>query len=175
MIDSRVRRSFVRVAAVVAALSLASCGSCADQWAISMNSPEGLRILARQSFSTKTDCPPERVTVVPRPDVPRPPPPAPPPEVASDPERLAYWREQNAVELDAAASAQVFEFTGCGQHRVALCKWDTLWEGDRVYPVASCRPIEKPGASTATTTRQPSGGAPPASAPAATSTASASP
>jgi hypothetical protein len=124
---------FRLAAAALGAVGLAACAS--------------LQSAARESFAVQTNCPPERVVVTPRPDVPIPPPMAPPPDVAADPGRLAYWRKLNAVDLSAAANAQVFEFTGCSQHRVSACTWDSVTVGENTVAVAACQPIQVPGAT----------------------------
>jgi hypothetical protein len=95
----------MRCVAVVAVGVLASCASLSGG--------------ARDEFAKRTSCPPDRVTVVPSPDyqVPLPPEPSPPADVAGDPGRVAYWRQQQ----DAARSKQrnpgcdLFEVSGCGQ------------------------------------------------------------
>jgi hypothetical protein len=85
---------------------------------------------ARDTFAASHTCPPDRVSVTPRPNLnrgsfmsPRPAP-TPPPEVAGDPERLRFWQEQQQ-KAEAAGAADVlpcdvFELTGCG-HRQFLC------------------------------------------------------
>jgi hypothetical protein len=79
---------------------------------------------ARENFATSHTCPPDRVTVAPRPDMTRnslTPRPAPPPEVAADPGRLAYWREQLEKAESNLLPCEVFELTGCGQHQLVCC------------------------------------------------------
>jgi hypothetical protein len=94
---------------------------------------------ARENFAQSTTCPPEKVTVVSRPDLTRSaldPPLAecggltdclrpPPADVAADPDRLRYWRQQGEAQRRQADSdalpCDVFEATGCGQHQLLCC------------------------------------------------------
>jgi hypothetical protein len=83
---------------------------------------------ARDKFAQDLACPPDRVSVVKRPDLRSPPRlPAPPPDVAADPDRLAYWNKLHASEVEAtqkaARNTQVFEVTGCGQQRIMDCDY----------------------------------------------------
>jgi hypothetical protein len=85
---------------------------------------------AQQAFATRLSCPPNRVVVMPRPDIPPHAllsPVSPPPEVALDPERLRYFSEvatQRAEKEDRYAS--VFEVSGCGVCKVLLCRHPLL-------------------------------------------------
>lgn len=82
---------------------------------------------ASETFSKLTTCPPERVTVVARPDYRRPvPPDSPPPDVAADPGRLAFWHQQREQKLREAGDNPCFgdtpfEATGCGQRLILCC------------------------------------------------------
>jgi hypothetical protein len=82
---------------------------------------------ARETFSKLATCPPERVTVVERPDYRRPVPPAsPPPDVVADPERLALWHQQREKDRKEAGDNPCFgdtpfEATGCGRRIIMCC------------------------------------------------------
>jgi hypothetical protein len=101
-----------------------------------------LQAASREVFAYDTSCPPDRVSVTPRPDIAKPASPEPPYAVAKDPGRLAYWRKQHAVELDKADSTEIFQLEGCGEKRVASCTWNTTWVGENPVNYASCTPIE---------------------------------
>jgi len=102
-----------------------------------------LQAASRETFAQETTCPPERVSVVARPDIAKPPAPEPPNDVAADPGRLAYWRKQHAAELSEAANAEVFELAGCGQKRITSCTWSTTWVGENPVNYATCTPIKE--------------------------------
>ncbi len=101
---------------------------------------------ARDTFAKRFSCPPDRVRVTARPDVPphealgietrRTPPPA---NVAADPERLRYFREQRAAENSrSGASCEVYEATGCGQARLLCCAHPFDMEGDTLGSEVDC-------------------------------------
>jgi hypothetical protein len=120
-------RRIILILAVV--VSIAGCAA------------QTLQAASVESFAHDTSCPPDRVTAVPRPDVPLPPAPKPPREVAADPGRLAYWKNQHALELAEAADTQAFELDGCGQRRVATCTWSLTWVGENPVNYATCTPV----------------------------------
>ncbi len=110
----------------VSAMSLLWCLMGAGCFS-AMSIPGGARTVFSQSFV----CPPETVTVTPRPEIP----PhtllghqadgsdaAPPPDVAADPARLQMWQAaaaQKAAVLDALAP--VYEVNGCGKKAMLIC------------------------------------------------------
>jgi hypothetical protein len=90
---------------------------------------------ARDDFAKTTNCPPDRVTVVPRPDyrVTLPPEPSPPADVAADPGRLAYWRQQQhaARSKQQNPDCDFFEVSGCGKRVILCCDHPTTASGTR--------------------------------------------
>jgi hypothetical protein len=97
---------------------------------------------ARDEFAKATTCPPERVTVVPRPDYRMPlPPDAPPPaDIAADPGRLAYWQQQRDTQRHHLQNpdCEMFEATGCGQSLMLCCEHPTGDQGEVLMSSASC-------------------------------------
>jgi hypothetical protein len=81
---------------------------------------------ARDTFAESYTCPPSRVVVTERPDIAAHtlrPQPAPPDGVANDPDRLAYWREEQAeANAHADGAYDVFEVDGCGARVVYACE-----------------------------------------------------
>jgi len=106
---------------------------------------------ALKTFAKSVSCPPDRVEVTKRPDV------APhsiaeqsgvlppaPPDVATDPVRLRYWKQQRA-DLDRRVDDffTVYEVRGCGVQQLLCCTFLPA-EGD-AYCDKDCANIMTPG------------------------------
>ena len=108
---------------------------------------------ARNIFSKQISCPPDRVTVVARPDLPPhsiyegvvdAPPPA---DIAADPARLRYFRQQQAEKVsNIDESCKMYEVTGCGAHRLTCCNH---WEDSTNPSGVTCFDGTQSGISTA--------------------------
>ena len=83
----------------------------------------------KAEFSKKFFCPPERVEVRARPELhphdwfqPK----TPPSEIASDPERLRMWQDQQEkVRTAFDKYHSIFEAHGCGHQSLYECGWST--------------------------------------------------
>jgi hypothetical protein len=115
---------------VLAALPLLSC--------------KALRDGAREEFSTRFSCPPERIELRPRPDL-HPydvvfgPGASPPVEVASDPARLAIWQRTQSANRDGWDDGrEVFELRGCEHAVLFACNHPSDPDGSTYPGVVSC-------------------------------------
>ena len=101
--------------------------SCCALLASCQSLPDG----AKEEMAARWTCPPERITTVTREDLvagelmAAATTPEPPPEVAADPGRLAYFREEQKKHAekvaDAYSSFVVIEAKGCDHQQLLAC------------------------------------------------------
>jgi hypothetical protein len=121
-------RGVVVLVALGALAALASCASFGGT--------------TRDEFAKGTSCPPDRVSVVARPDyrVPLSNDP-PPPEVAADASRLDYWQKQREATRDQfQRDCTWYEATGCGRQVVFCCEYPVGDHGEVLMSSPSCMP-----------------------------------
>jgi hypothetical protein len=118
-----------RIAALAAIGLLTSCASLGGE--------------ARSEFARATSCPPDRVTVDPRPGY-QPPIPeeSPPPDIAADPARVAFWQQQReAKRRELFGGCEWFESSGCGQRNIYCCEHPSGDHGEVLASSAVCTPM----------------------------------
>jgi hypothetical protein len=70
---------------------------------------------------------------------------SPPPDAAADPERLAFWRQQQEARTQATfGGCEWFEASGCGQHEILCCEHPTGEHGEVFTSSAVCTPKSAP-------------------------------
>lgn len=96
---------------------------------------------AGNEFARTASCPPDRVTVLSRVGPGFVPEESPPPDVAADPERLAFWRQQQEARTQAMfGGCEWFEASGCGQREILCCEHPTGDHGEVFTSSAVCTP-----------------------------------
>jgi hypothetical protein len=115
---------------------LAACG-------VVVTSCASLSGEAKSEFARAASCPPDRVTVEPRPGLQSPLlGESPPPDVAADPARVAFWRQQReAKRRELFGECEWFESSGCGRRDTYCCEHPSGDHGEVLMSSASCTPM----------------------------------